>query len=428
MNIINIYKKTKGNKTLVNGGLFSLYSFIGKGISFLILMLLAKYISPEEYGYLNLFTTIISFVTIFMALSTNGYVSISYFRKEETNFKKDFTSIYLIGLATFLFLVVIVVIGGKWIGAALKLSSELMLIAVAISFFTFSFLLQQDVLRIKEKIGEYGVYNVLNALLNLILTFLFIAKFQQGWMGRVNAQLLCTVAFGLVSLLFFFRHNLFKVDLSKKRYNEIISWGLPMIPHHATGWLRQGLDRYIINYYYTVYDVGVFSFALNASNVIEMIGMAFNATNSITIFQTLSRKELSKDERHHIIRLQTRNIILVYVVVSIGIVLLLTPLAYYLMPQYRASIPYLLILSVAGFLKCMYFLYCNYLFYFSETKHLMYITFGTSVFHVILSLLLTRYSLYLTATVYVIIQFVILYFVIHESKKLLERNLIKAAS
>lgn len=49
-------------------------------------------------------------------------------------------------------------------------------------------------------------------------------------------------------------------------------WGIPLIPHLATSWIKQGGDRYIINYYYTLAEVGIFSFALNLSNIIDMIG------------------------------------------------------------------------------------------------------------------------------------------------------------
>ena len=48
-----------GNKSLRNGVFFSLFSFINRGFSFLLLIILAKYIAPAEYGYLSLFATVV---------------------------------------------------------------------------------------------------------------------------------------------------------------------------------------------------------------------------------------------------------------------------------------------------------------------------------------------------------------------------------
>lgn len=421
----SLLHKVKGNKTLVNGALFSIYSFLGKGMAFLLLMLLANYIPPAEYGSLSLFTTVVSFVTIFMALNTEGYFSISYFKHEEEDFKKNFTAIYIIGLVTLLFFLFVVIVGGHYISDTLELSQTLLIYAVIISFFAFSFNVQQNFFRVQEKVVTYGYYNVGNALLNFALSLFFVITLGQGWMGRVNAQLTCTIAFGLLSIYTFAYSKLFKINWEKARYKAIISWGLPMIPHHAAGWIRQGLDRYIINYHYTIYQVGIFSYALNVSNVIEMIGMAFNATNSVTLFKTLSNKALTNEQKIVKLSRQTHLISIIYLVASVATMVLISLITYLALPKYQESIPYIWILCLAGFLKCIYFLYCNYLFYYSKTKNLMYITFGTSVMHLLFSLGLTQFSLYYTAIIYIVVQATITILVYIQSKKLLKLELLQ---
>jgi len=196
-----------------------------------------------------------------------------------------------------------------------------------------------------------------------------------------------------------------------------------MIPHHATTWVRQGLDRYIINFYYATYQVGIFSFALNAANIIEMIGIAFNSTNSVTIFKTLSNKDLNNQEKKEKLEKQTRLIGTIYFAAAIVVMISMSCITLVALPKYKDSIPYIWILSVSAFLKCVYFLYCNYFFYFSKTKLLMYITFGTSVLHLLLSLVLTQYSLLYTALIYVIIQLVTDIIVYINSKKILKKEI-----
>lgn len=98
--IINeIFKKVKNNKVLLNGGLFSIFSFFNEGVSFVLLIILAKFIQPDEYGSLSLFNTIVTFLGYFIALSTQGYVSVSYFKTDKDGFRKDFTSIVAICVA-----------------------------------------------------------------------------------------------------------------------------------------------------------------------------------------------------------------------------------------------------------------------------------------------------------------------------------------
>ena len=65
MNSKTILLKLKKDRTLVNGSLYSLFSFFSQGCNFLLLILVAGYILPSDYGKLSIFTTI---VTVFNCL------------------------------------------------------------------------------------------------------------------------------------------------------------------------------------------------------------------------------------------------------------------------------------------------------------------------------------------------------------------------
>jgi len=425
LNVIeSLYNRVVHNKTIINGTLFSLFSFFGQGISFVLLILLANYILPSEYGQLSLFNTVAVFLGFIVAFSSRGYAGISYFKKDSEEFKKDFTTIIVLGVVSIILLAIPVICFGRWLCEKLQLSEELLWYLLAISFFTFTFQLQQDYLRVKEKVYSFGIYNCGFSFMNFVLSLYFVISLKQSWMGRVNAQLMCTLCAGLISILFFIINKLLRFEFSKRRYSEILAWSIPMIPHAATDWIKQGLDRYIINYFYTTYDVGIFSFALNLSNIIIIIGMAFNSTNSVTQFQILSDKTVTNQHKKNKLRKQGRLTIIIYFAAAIIVSLLGSVLTFFALPKYVESIPYLFILVVAGFGKCIYFLYCNYLFYYSRTKMLMYITFGTSILHLVLSFILTRYSLFYTSIVYAVVIWLMTSIIYVYAKNLITRNLI----
>ncbi|WP_019967297.1 lipopolysaccharide biosynthesis protein [Segatella maculosa] len=417
------FERITNNKTLINGSLYSLFSFFGQGCNFLILILVAGYILPADYGKLSIFNTIATFSGYLIGLSTYGYVSISYFRETYSVFRKDFTAIIFIHALSFLVLTLVASLLTENMVKALETTRPLLYYALIISFGNLMFNIHQDYLRIKERLKGYGIWSVGNALLNFILTIIFVISFRQGWLGRINAQLVCMIIFATLALISFYHTRLFHVNYSWKRYRTILLFGLPMIPHLASLWIKQGLDRYIINYHYSTYEVGIFSFAINLVTVIVMIGSAFNATNSVTLYQILGNKTTSNVEKHMALRRQTKTIALVYIAASAAYVLCIVPICYLALPKYTPAIPYFLILCGYGLLQCFYFLYCNYMFFYKETKQLMYITFGSSLLHLALSLLLTQYSLYLTAIIYVLVQAVILVLVRHYAHRILQQNL-----
>lgn len=406
------------NRSVIHGGLYSLYSFIGKGANFLLLILLANYIKPAEYGKLSMFSTIIMVVSFFLGFSSSGYIGNSFFQKSEFEFKKDFTSIFVLHILSALFLCVLIYFASPIIEKYTSLPSNIINYVVLISLSNALLIMTQVLLRIRENVVGYGILSLSNAIFNFVLSLLFVIILKQDWIGRVNAFVITSVIFALFSVFYYVKKKLFELDFSVERYKVILLWSIPLIPHLATTWLRHGCDQYIINYHYSTYEVGVFSFALTLVSVICIIGDAFNATSSVSLYKILSSGE-NKIERLKRLR---KFLLGVFTLILLAFVPLLSFAIWFFLPKYHESIPYFWLLSLYGYLTCLYFIYVNYLFYFNKTKSIMYITFCSSILHLALSLLFTQYSLYYTALIYIIVQGFIVLLVTYQGRKLLKLN------
>lgn len=412
--------RIRNNKTLINGGLFSLFSFFNRGIGFLLLILLANYITPAEYGELNIFNTLVMFLGYFAGLSTAGYLSVSFFKKSKEEFEKDFSSICIITLMTTSIITILFLIFYNYLSVLLKVEPIFLFIAIAITFFTVFVELNLDYLRVQEKISKYGLLSCSFAICNLLLSLYLVIGESLSWKGRVYAQMACCILYFFIAIICFYKEHLFCLPQKFSYYKTIILWGIPLIPHHASVWMRQGCDRYIIDSSHTIADVGLFSFALNFVNIIIMIGVAFNNTNSVNLYKTLS-SDISGKEKIVRLKRKERAIMAIYITITLVIMLGGVTLVPVLLPQYSGSIQYFIVLSFYGFLQCLYFLYCNYLFYFNKTQKLMYITFGSSAIHLLLSLLLTQYNLMFTCIIYIISFGIMNFFVYIQSKKIINK-------
>lgn len=413
--------KIKQDRTLVNGTLFSIYAFLGRGIGFLLLIILANYIPPADYGKLSLFNTVVTLVGYVIGFSTAGYFSVSFFKESKETFHQDFTSIILFVVLSSAIVAFVFGVFGNQISVIAGIEPYLLWWGLAIAVFNLFFHIHQDYYRLKENLLSYGVLSIGNALLNAVVSLILVITFAQGWLGRINAQVLVTLFFGLIALYVFIKDDFFNFRIKKERLSLILFWGIPQIPHLATNWIRQGCDQYIINYNYSTHEVGLFSFALNLVSIITMVGIAFNSSNSVTIYKILADDSIP-DKKNALTR-NTRNIFLIYLLATIGVLIFSVVFVPLLLPKYVECIPYFVILSLYGFMVCLYFLFCNYLFYYNKTKNLMYITFGTSILHLILSLLLTRYSLYITSIIYMVSQTFCVFLVYNLSMKTLKKEL-----
>jgi len=154
---------------------------------------------------------------------------------------------------------------------------------------------------------------------------------------------------------------------------------------------------------------------MNFANVIMIVGNAFNQTNSVYIYKNLSADNQTDVKRR--LRKQTLFLTALFVVITIGVILLSSlfiPLAF---PKYTGAIKYIPFLCIGGFFKCLYLQFCNYLFYYKKTLGLMYITFSCSILHATLSFCLTKYSIFYTTIISAAVDFLITMLVFVYSRK-----------
>ncbi len=388
-----------------NGIWFSFFSFLNNGVNFLLLMILADILSTNSYGALNLFQTTVLVLTVIIPLASITYVGVSFFQKTENDLAKIISAISIISISISIILLLMIFIGGQYIETILGFSRVFQCIAVFICLGQVFTTINLEIWRLQEKPIIYGVYSSGIILLNLLLTLLFVYKCKLDWEGRVYAQLIVTIIFSIISFIVLYSKSFFifkKVDV--KVIKESISFGAPLLPHAMSNWLRQGLDRYILNFFGSISTVGLFSFALNFGNIINMIGLAFNMANSVFIYKSLA------NETSH-----TKNNLLKQIYIMTGFFGLITVCVIigahigipYLFPSYIRAIPLLYPLCIGAFFQCVYYLFVNYLYFYKKTKSLMYITVSISICHFLLSLLFTRFSPLYTAYISLISNFTI---------------------
>lgn len=411
------------SKTLKDGFLFSVFSFFNKGLTFLLLMILAKYLNAGQYGTLSLFNTVITFLGFTIGLSTAGYLGVSYFANNNKRFKIDLTSILIITILGSCFFLVLIIVLNHWLVNILKLDLRILLLALYISFSSIIIGMWLDYYRVKEKVKKYGIISCCFAVLNFAITLYLIVYLRYDWVAFVYSQTICNLIFSVGALLYFFKKNLFILPFNWESLKKILIWGIPLIPHSASIWLKQGIDRYIIDYYYSISEVGLFSFALNLANIIVMIGVAFNQTNSVNIYKTLSATDENPLSSYKRLRQKEFFFLAIYAAIALLVIIFVSILVPYFLPNYSISIKYFILLSICSLFHCYYLVYCNYLFYFNKTAQLMNITFGFSIFHLILSLLITKYSLIYTCSIYILTQLLTTFFVYKISRNILNKHL-----
>ena len=383
-----LVRKILHSKLVQSTFLFGLFSFLNKGFSFLLLILLARYLSVSDYGSLNLYNTFVTLVGFVIALNTNGYLPTIFFKNSKGYVCRIINVIFIVSFFVYVILS-LVILSFPNISRYIGIAPIFVQLSLLISLFQVVFMLVLDIWRLEDKIASYGLFSIVQVILNLFLTISLIVNYGYGWEARVYAQVIIGGLIFVSSIILLYRKGYIKlVRIKKNDFQLALSFGIPLIPHSISSWIRQGIDRYIINAIYPVSIVGIYSLSFNIANIIHVVGLAFNAVNSVYIYKVLSNEE--KPEK----KLGNQLLLMMYcffffTIIVVSVSYFLIPIVF---PKYNVSLSCLIPLCVSAMLQSIYYLFVNYLFYFNKTKQLMLITLCSSLIHFILSIFLIQYS------------------------------------
>jgi len=411
--LLDLFQK---NLSIKNGIIFTVFATLNNGLNFLLTLILSLYLTKEDFGVLNLFLTFILILTILISLGTQSFFSVIYFKKNKVYLNRILNSIMAISAVTLLILIAISLLLSRQVTLLVGFSTKYQLLGVIICFFQLFYTTNLEVYRLEEKPVKYGLMTMGWLSLNFVLTLYFCIALKRGWYGRADAQFIAAVIFFFINIYFLRKNGYLHLSKpGKSHYLKTLKFGLPLIPHNSTVWIRQGFDRYIINFYFGPGLLGSYSFIYNFTGLIMMVGTAFNSTNSVFIFKKL--KDGNKEGIREALFKQIRIMTMIFLGLTIMAIILIYLLIELFVPKYQSAVIYIIPLCLAAFFQCIYYLFVNYLFFFNKTKTLMYITFTISVFHFGLSFLITRYSVAYTAYLTLFSNFLICIFVIYYSNK-----------
>lgn len=389
------------NKTIRQGAYYTFFSVANKGLSFLLLLLLAALLSPDQYGKLSLFTTLVSILIIVIPLGTNNIVTLGYFRYNPHKYRQMISATFWISIFSALAMCMLLLGAGKWIEAVVDLSTFYVELAVIVAAVTVIVNLYLNWCRSVEKIVSYGVFNGVWIIGDVILTIFFVYYLNNGWQGRIYGQLITTLVVSVIGLWLLSRYNVIEWQRPRQSsLKEVLAFGLPLLPHNLANWLRFGMDRYIINYFFSATEVGYYSFAFNLAAIISTIGLSINLANSVSTYKAIA--EYGNKEARTRLWKQTRTIIAGFILLTLAVCSGSYIAIPWMFPKYSEALPFVIPLALAAMFQSISLVYIHYIYYHQKTRLIMSITVTTAMAHLIAAIILTRISPIYTAWIYMI--------------------------
>lgn len=298
-----MFKKLKGNAMLAGSAVYLISNILNAIIPFALLPVLTRYLSPEEYGEVAMFQTLVGALAAFVGLSVRGTAVRKFYdsdmgESELAEFIGACVQILLI--TTLISLMVMLAFSSQfsewtglrpqWIGFAVLVAASNALIQLRLGQW-----------QVRKQSIKYGFLQVARSLLNVTLSLGLVVVLLKGADGRISAQVWTTAFFAIIAgwllkrgrLLIFFRWR-------PQFIRDALKFGVPLIPHVGGAFLLASIDRFVINSELGLAQTGIYMVAVQFAAALALIFDAVNKAYVPWLFERLKRDE--KSEKLQIVR------------------------------------------------------------------------------------------------------------------------------
>jgi len=266
---------------------------LGKIAGFIMLPIYTRYLTPSDYGILQLLMLTTDIIGMVIGAGINHAIIRFYYQYENIKDKNEVisTSFILTILSfslTFLCL--------------FPFSSILALVIFDDVSYTFyfrlvlvNFLLSSGYeiplifIKAQQKSGKFVIINFIRLILQLSLNIYFVMFLKTGVVGILYSSIISSI---LTST--YVTYDTFKqvqIHFSMRKTKEMVKYGTPLIFSNVGAFILTFSDRYFLKYYATLSDVGIYSLGYKFGMLLSVLLIGpFNQIWSAQLFE-IAKKE-----------------------------------------------------------------------------------------------------------------------------------------
>lgn len=295
--------KFRANTFLAGSAVYLFSNILNAAIPFALLPVLTRYLTPEEYGEVAMFQTLLGALMAFIGLSLHSAAGRKFYDGNlGDNDLKEFigSCLQILSITTVVSVAILFSFKdqfSQWLG----LDHKWILLAALVTAGNVVAQIRLGQWQVRKKAKSYGALQVSKSLLNMGLSLALVVLYLQGSDGRIIAQVITVATFAILSLWLLKRDNLLTFAVCRLEYvKEALKFGLPLIPHVGGMFLLTTVDRFVINSELGLAQAGIYMVAVQFGMVLSLVFDAVNKAYVPWLFERLKRD--NEAEKRQIVR------------------------------------------------------------------------------------------------------------------------------
>lgn len=243
-------------------------------VGFILIPIYTRYLSPAEYGQLEILNTILLIFTMLLSFGFASAILKVHERdcRDETDRKTMIGNAFIFIVPTSLIITFIlwwlapvganIFLGGQEFTVYIKIILATNVLAV-FSALCFS------ILRSKEKSKLYTLFYLVRFFLLLGINIYFVVGLHLNVLGILIGNLIAQAVIACFFIPVLVKN--IKLKLSSRLLKKLFAFGLPIIPASLAMWVMDLSDRYYLKFFTDFTEVGLYSLGYKIGMVVSVL-------------------------------------------------------------------------------------------------------------------------------------------------------------
>ncbi len=246
---------------------------IPKMLSLLLLPIMTRYLTPADYGVIAYVDAIIIFVFVFSLMSLNSYILREYFQLKEITEQKKMIGNFFLTLVCYNIVSLFIFIGLlSFLFSVLELQFNffpIMLLALLANFFEIFSIFPQIIYRIQQKAIIYIYFTVSKTILQMGSILILLIYLDQGVLSKYYGVLGINILFAFLSFCIIKQNAVFSINIAQ--IIDGLKFSLPLVVGALSFIVLDVSDRFILEQYASLADLGLYSIAYTLGFAVSII-------------------------------------------------------------------------------------------------------------------------------------------------------------
>ncbi len=246
---------------------------LGKIIGFLMIPVYTRFLSPADYGIIELLDLTVYILGTLIGYSITSAIVRFYYDHKEASERKILVSTALLFVGGLSIAVALLLLPFSPLLSQLILKSPIYSVYFKIVLGTLCFQMIGEFCltytQVQQKSIQYTTYTLIKLFIGLGCNILFVVVLKKGPLGILYSSFISAFSLGL----FLGIKTLFetKLHFSWEKLKAMLAYGYPLILGSLSTFVLTFSDRYFLNQYSTLTAVGIYALAYKLSMLIPVL-------------------------------------------------------------------------------------------------------------------------------------------------------------